>query len=206
MADNPTPLTISDAALDVVLETRSLEDDPEKAALQVSVSGATMTEFIYELEIIQLDAVASDSAVYKQGEHGELSVVVPSDSTEVLSGAELDVAQGTTNGLVIRNPNKPDPLFGKELNLEGSLAEQATQVLNEAINPALASHGGFAELVGVSDENVAYVTMGGGCQGCAASAMTLQDGIKTMLLDALPDLTDVIDSTDHSAGENPFYT
>ena len=48
--------------------------------------------------------------------------------------------------------------------------------------------------------------MGGGCQGCAASAMTLRDGIKTMLMDSLPEITDVIDATDHSAGENPFYT
>lgn len=206
MTNDPKTLTVSAAALDVVLETRSLEDDPEKAGLQVSVSGATMTEFVYELEIVQLDSVDSEASVYTQGEHNELSVVIPHDSIEVLAGAELDIAQGTTNGLVIRNPNKPDPLFGKELNLEGSLAEQAKQVINEAINPALASHGGFAELIGVSEENIAYVTMGGGCQGCAASAMTLQDGIKTMLLDALPELTDVVDSTDHSAGENPFYT
>ncbi len=206
MANKEIPLTVSPAALDVVLETRSLEEDPERSALAVSVSGATMTEFIYELEIVHLDNVAADSAVYTQGEHDELSVVVPKDSAEVLNGAELDIAQGTTNGLVIRNPNKPDPLFGKELNLEGSLADQAKQVLNEAINPALASHGGFAELVGVSDENIAFVTMGGGCQGCAASAMTLQDGIKTMLMDALGELVDVVDSTDHSAGENPFYT
>ena len=206
MAKTATPLTVSDTALDVVLEARSLEDDPENSALKVSVTGATMTEFIYELEITSLNDVVEADNVYTQGEHDELSLVIPAESAEVLSGAELDIAQGTTNGLVIRNPNKPDPLFGKELALSGSMAEQANQVINEAINPALASHGGFAELVGVSEENIAYVKMGGGCQGCAASAMTLQDGIKSMLMDALPELVDVVDSTDHSAGENPFYT
>ena len=60
-------------------------------------------------------------------------------------------------------------------------------------------------MVNIEDKKV-YVTMGGGCQGCAASAMTLRDGIKSMLMDALPEIEDVIDATAHSAGENPFYT
>ncbi len=73
------------------------------------------------------------------------------------------------------------------------------------MNPALASHGGYASLAGVDGSKV-FVTMGGGCQGCAASAMTLQEGIKTMLMDALPEISEVLDATDHSAGENPFYS
>ena len=78
-------------------------------------------------------------------------------------------------------------------------------VLEQAVNPALASHGGFATLVGVDGNNV-VVTMGGGCQGCAASAMTLREGITKMLKDAIPEIDEVIDATDHTAGENPFYT
>ena len=78
-------------------------------------------------------------------------------------------------------------------------------VLDRAINPALASHGGYADLVGVEGTRV-LITMGGGCQGCAASAMTLQDGIRRMLMEALPEISEVVDATDHSAGANPFYT
>ncbi len=70
-------------------------------------------------------------------------------------------------GLVIRNPNRPNPLAGVELDLEGSVAEQVQQLLDQSVNPSLASHGGFATLVGVDDENNVYVTMGGGCQGCS---------------------------------------
>ncbi|MFV0258552.1 MAG: NifU family protein, partial [Acidimicrobiales bacterium] len=106
---------------------------------------------------------------------------------------------------VIRNPNTPDPLAGLELDLEGELPQKVQAVLDQAINPALASHGGYAALVGIEGTRV-FVTMGGGCQGCAASAMTLQDGIRRMLLDALPEITEVVDATDHTAGENPFYT
>jgi Fe/S biogenesis protein NfuA len=109
-------------------------------------------------------------------------------------------------GLVIRNPNRPDPLAGVELNLEGTIAEQVEQLLEQAINPGLASHGGFASLVGVDDDNKVYVKMGGGCQGCSASALTLAEGIKRQIKDTIPDVVDVVDATDHAAGENPFYT
>ncbi len=78
-------------------------------------------------------------------------------------------------------------------------------VLDEAINPALASHGGYATLVNI-EESTVFVTMGGGCQGCAASAMTLRDGIRSMLMNAIPEISEVVDATDHTAGENPFYT
>jgi Fe/S biogenesis protein NfuA len=105
---------------------------------------------------------------------------------------------------VLRNPNRPDPLSGKHLELTGSVAEQVEQLLRDQINPALASHGGFAELKGVEGDKV-YVTMGGGCQGCAVSAMTLRDGIARSIKEAIPEITEVIDTTDHDAGENPYY-
>jgi len=96
-------------------------------------------------------------------------------------------------------------MAGVDLELTGDVAERVTQLLDQAINPALGSHGGYATLVGVDGE-VVYVTMGGGCQGCAASAATLREGIRRSILDAIPEVTDVVDATDHTAGENPFYT
>ena len=130
---------------------------------------------------------------------------MPTGSIEQLTGATLDIPAGGGPGLVLRNPNRPDPLSGKHLELTGSVAEQVEQLLKEQINPALASHGGFAELKGVDGDKV-YVTMGGGCQGCAVSAMTLRDGIARSITEAIPEVTEVIDTTDHDAGENPFYT
>ncbi len=205
-ADPRKPLVVSEAALATVLEVRAQEDDPANTALKVAITGSNMTEFQYALELLAVSDAADDDLVYTQGSHDELTVIVPAGSALNMTGATLDVpAANTPGGLVIRNPNTPNPLDGLDIELEGELPEQIQQVLDQAINPALASHGGYTTLVGV-DGTKAIVTMGGGCQGCAASAMTLRDGITTMLKDALPQLTEVIDATDHAAGENPFYT
>ena len=72
---------------------------------------------------------------------------------------------------MIRNPNRPNPLVGRNLELTGDIADKVQQLIAEAINPVLASHGGFAALVGVEDTKV-FLTMGGGCQGCSLSAAT----------------------------------
>ncbi len=202
-------LEVTPDALTAVLEVRASEDDPGNTALKVAITGATMTEFAYALELAPTSDAADDDAVYVQGDHGELTVIVPADSIERMQGATLDIAVGGGGGLVIRNPNTPNPLEGLDLTLEGELPERVQSVLDQAINPALSSHGGYAALAGIDDadpDNIrVFVTMGGGCQGCAASAMTLQDGIRRMLLEALPEIGEVVDATDHSAGENPFY-
>ena len=98
---------------------------------------------------------------------------------------------------------------------EGALAEvkdapvdeigpMVTRLLDEHINPALASHGGFARLVKVEDRDV-YLEMGGGCQGCAASRLTLRNGIESSIRRILPQVREIIDVTDHEAGSNPYY-
>ena len=106
---------------------------------------------------------------------------------------------------MLRNPNRPDPLAGVDLDLSGTTAEQVQQLIDQQINPGLAAHGGYAELKGVEDDKV-YVLMGGGCQGCAVSAMTLREGIAKAITSAIPEITEVVDVTDHGAGENPYYT
>lgn len=209
-ADLPV-LSVSETALATVLEVRASEDDPPNTALRVGITGSNMTEYTYDLELIAISEAKDDDVIYTQGEHDELTVIVPGDSVENMRGSMLDVPSGSAaGGLVIRNPNTPDPLAGLDLDLSGELPEKIQAVLDQAINPGLASHGGFATLAGVDEtddgQKKVYVTMGGGCQGCAASAMTLQEGIKTMLMDALPEITEVLDTTDHSAGENPFYS
>ena len=75
-----------------------------------------------------------------------------------------------------------------------------------SINPALASHGGYASLVEVQGDDTVVVTMGGGCQGCAMSQATLSDGIKRAIMEAIPEVSEVIDVTDHDAGENPYFS
>ena len=194
--------TVTPEAIARILELRTAEDDHEGLALRVEITGTSGVEYAYDLTFDPIAEAVDGDAVYQQG---DLPVVVPADSVEHLMGATLDVPAGGGPGLVLRNPNRPDPLSGKHLELTGDIAERVQQLLTQQINPSLASHGGFAELKGVEDTKV-YVTMGGGCQGCAVSAMTLRDGIARSIQEAIPEVTEVIDTTDHEAGENPFYS
>lgn len=197
-------MTVTDDAMATVLGIRDQEDDPQGLALRVEITGSKGAEFAYDLSFEELTAAADDDLVY---EVGDLRVMIPAASVDRLRGAELDLPRASSQGgLVIRNPNRPDPLAGIDVELTGELPEKVTQLLEQAVNPALASHGGFASLVGVDEHNNVYVTMGGGCQGCAASAATLREGIQRSIKDAIPEVNDVIDATDHSAGENPFYS
>lgn len=89
--------------------------------------------------------------------------------------------------------------------LTGSLEEQIQLMLDEQVNPMLASHGGNVVLEGIKD-NAAYVRFGGGCQGCSMIDTTVKQGVEVMLTEAIPELVGVVDMTDHSEGESPFYT
>jgi Fe/S biogenesis protein NfuA len=78
------------------------------------------------------------------------------------------------------------------------------QVLEQQINPAIAAHGGVVHLVAV-EEGVAFVRMGGGCAGCGMATVTLDQGIEQAIRQAVPEITGIVDVTDHAAGENPYY-
>jgi Fe/S biogenesis protein NfuA len=194
--------TVTPTAIERILELRTAEDDPAGLALRVEITGTNGVEYAYDLTFDPIAEAGEADAIYQQD---GLPVIVPAGSIEQLTGATLDVPVGGGAGLVLRNPNRPDPLSGKHLELTGSVAEKVQQLLAEQINPGLASHGGFAELKGVEDSTV-YVTMGGGCQGCAVSAMTLRDGIARSIKESIPEVTDVVDVTDHDKGENPYYS
>ncbi|MEQ8840122.1 MAG: NifU family protein [Acidimicrobiales bacterium] len=197
-------LIVTDAARATVLEIRAKEDDGESLGLRVEVTGASGVDYTYDLSLEPVAEAADDDHV--RDDDG-LSIIVPAASVSALTGATLDLpATAGQGGLVIRNPNRPNPLgeLG-QLELTGDAANKITILLAERINPALASHGGFAELVGVEGEK-AFVTMGGGCQGCAMSAATLREGITKAILEAIPEITEVVDTTDHDEGENPYYS
>ncbi|WP_195210312.1 NifU family protein [Actinomarinicola tropica] len=198
-----TIVTVTDQARAKVLEIRGNEPEPESLGLRIEVVGASGVEYAYDLAFEALtEAAEGDSVVTTDG----LPVIVPADSVDKLRGATLDLpANANQGGLVIRNPNRPDPLAGVELDLHGDIADKVRQLLDQAVNPMLAAHGGFASLVGVEDTKV-FLSMGGGCQGCAVSAMTLREGIETQIRAAIPEVTEIIDVTDHDAGENPYYS
>jgi Fe/S biogenesis protein NfuA len=198
-------LTVTEPARDKILELRAQEDEPDSLGLRIEVTGVQGVEYTYDLTF---DPVSdADEAAGDVVEHqGDLPVIVPVASLDALRGATLDLPSSAgANGLVLRNPNRPDPLAGAHIELSGTIEEKVRQLLDGQINPALAMHGGFAALDRVEDATV-FVTMGGGCQGCAVSAMTLREGIARSIREAIPEVAEVIDTTDHSMGENPYYT
>ena len=79
------------------------------------------------------------------------------------------------------------------------------QVLQTEINPSVAAHGGHVKLIDVQG-NTVYLQLGGGCQGCGMADVTLKQGIETAIRFAVPEVGDILDSTDHAAGRNPYYT
>ncbi|HHN73873.1 MAG TPA: iron-sulfur cluster assembly accessory protein, partial [Acidobacteria bacterium] len=85
------------------------------------------------------------------------------------------------------------------------VAKKVQLVLDERVQPSLAQHGGWIELVEVSD-GVAYVQLGGGCQGCSGAQATLSEGIRHAIIEQVPEISDVVDRTDHGAGTNPFMS
>jgi Fe/S biogenesis protein NfuA len=114
---------------------------------------------------------------------------------------------GAGVGLVIRNPNTPTSPgldLGEDVELTGTTEEKVRQLLDEQVNPAIAMHGGVATLVSV-DGSTANLELGGGCQGCGLAAVTLRQGIETAILGAIPEITEVVDVTNHDLGENPYF-
>lgn len=207
--DEPRPvLEVSAPARAMVLEVRAAEAEAERLALWIEVSGVDAGAYTYEMWFqLAADAGAGDAVA----QHDELPVVVTAASVELLRGATLDVSSAGDGGLVIVNPNVPprpatSPAIagGPPPDLSGPVAQRIVAVLEEQVNPAIAAHGGYAELVAVEDD-VAYLRLSGGCQGCGLAQVTLSQGIAVAIEDAVPEISRVVDVTDHAQGANPFY-
>ncbi len=205
-------LTLTEEAKNVVLDALANEANGEGLALYVEVTGTRGAGYAYDLYFSERADAPVNAAV---GRAGEITIVIPAASVERLRGSRLEFAADGGGGLVLVNPNSPTP---EELNpgvpaeilaygIDGPLGQFAMTVLEQHVNPSIASHGGRVDLVSLDEEKkIAYVKLSGGCQGCAMSRLTLSDGIEATLRDAIPDLSDVVDVTDHALGVNPFYS
>ena len=156
-------------------------------------------DFTYELTFIPVEDAGEEDSLTR---HGDLPVVVVADSISRLEGATIQIRDG---GLAIDNPNSPIPrIAAGAAATEGPVAERVAVVIEEQINPAIASHGGFAELVAV-DDDTAYLRLGGGCVGCGLAQVTLTQGIVVAITNAVPEIQNVVDVTDHTSGTDPYY-
>ncbi len=112
---------------------------------------------------------------------------------------------GKRIGAAIRFFLSPPPeIPAGEMIPPDMLRQRIQQIIDDQINPGVASHGGYVEVVDVADNNV-FLRMGGGCQGCGAADMTLRMGVEKLLREEVPQIQQVFDETDHAAGQNPYY-
>jgi Fe/S biogenesis protein NfuA len=203
--ETDTLLTIQPDALGRLLEIRNQEPDAAQLGLVLAISGVSEDRYSYEMALMLLDTAPEGMHLE---EHGGMTFVIPEADVENLRGAEVKMSRDLLNpGLILDNPNSPSPRVlgdGPLPELSGEVAERVVQVVTEMINPAIASHGGAAEVVAVEDETV-YVRLGGGCQGCGMATVTLSQGIESTLREMVPEITKVVDVTDHAQGSNPYY-
>jgi Fe/S biogenesis protein NfuA len=187
-------ITITELAKQKVLE-HMRQGQQEGSALRLAITGPGRGPggFGYEMELVEAGSrEPGDVSVDADG----LLLVVDGDSVEKLQGSVIDFLEDDyESGFKIDNPNSiwDDPV---------SVAVQ--KLLDSQINPAVAGHGGFVQLLEVKD-GVAYVLLGGGCQGCSGAQATLKQGVEVMIRRAVPEITKVVDQTDHAGGTNPYY-
>ncbi len=190
-------ITLTDKALDVVRGYMD-QGDGEFTALRIGISGGTPLSPDFELTLVGPDDIGEKE---REVTAGDLTIVVQEEFVPRLEGATVDFVQRVNeSGFEVKLATTTQALP----TLEGPLAERVKTVLDTEINPAIASHGGPITLVGVEDTEI-YLEMGGGCQGCAMSRMTLRQGVERMVRQAVPEVTVIHDVTDHASGENPFF-
>ena len=134
--------------------------------------------------------------------YADFELYVELKSEPWLEKAQIDFDENPTGGqLTIRAPG----IKGTEPSAGDSLDRRIQWLLDTEVNPALASHGGRVSLVEITEEMAAVLQFGGGCHGCGMADVTLKQGIEKTLLQKIPEITGVVDATDHRSGKNPYY-
>jgi Fe/S biogenesis protein NfuA len=183
----------TDMAKEKIIELLSSED-PEGMALRVQIMGRGPGGFRYSMRFVP---EAEISEVDETLTFDNFNVIVDKESLENLQGATVDFKEDSfQRGFAIENPN---PVW------KDTVAQNIQELLDSKINPGLAGHGGFVALLDYK-EDTAYIGFGGGCQGCGMVDMTLKHGVEAMILEEIPDVKQIVDTTDHRAGENPYYS
>ena len=196
-----TIIEITPEALERLVSLRDEEPEKERLGLRLEVIANPGEEFKYDLSFeIVTKAAFSDEVRTVEG----LKIIVPQARKEHIQGSVLDFSE--RQGLIIRNPNKPPALVVEGLTSDDEMSASIEAVIATDINPSLAAHGGFVTYVGHDGEGIAYLTMGGGCHGCSMSKMTMLEGVQATLVEQVPGVLKVRDMTDHTSGENPYYS
>ena len=179
------------AARTRIAQVRANLKQPD-AGLRIAITGRQQGAFVYEMQLVAPGEERQGDMVVDAVEG--ITVHIPLASAPYLDGITLD-ADLPMGAVRVNNPN---PLW------LDPIAERVQRLLDEEVNPSVASHGGHIDLLDVTD-GVAFIHMGGGCQGCGMAEVTLGQGVRTAILDSFPEIREVRDTTDHAQGANPYY-
>lgn len=188
-------ITITEAARKKFIEVRDSEGKADYD-LRVIVRNGGSHRPEFALNFVAPDESPADDTVV---DAGDFAIRIDAESVKWLKDASVDFVNAMhESGFKVDAPNAGVP------KPSGPLAEALERILIEKINPAVASHGGHVSLVAV-EEGTAYLRFGGGCQGCGMVNVTLKQGVERVIFESVPQITKVMDITDHAAGTNPYY-
>lgn len=180
------------AAMKRIAAVRASQKLPH-GALRIAITGRAGGRFVYDMGLVAPGQERAGDLVVEEALAG-VSVHMPLASAPYLDGIELD-ADLPFGAIRVSNPN---PLW------LDPLAEAVQRLLDEEVNPSVAAHGGQIDLLDVAG-GVAFIHMGGGCQGCGMAELTLGQGVRAAILESFPEIREVRDTTDHAQGSNPYY-
>ena len=138
---------------------------------------------------------------YQEFPYVGFSAFIDESNNQYLSDSHVALkVDGTNKKLTITAPNAK----GEAPKDDASLEEKVLFTIVTEVNPSLASHGGFVDLVEITKKNEVVLNFGGGCQGCSSVNLTLKDGVEKQLKALYPEISAVLDATDHSYKENAY--
>lgn len=191
-------ITISEAAQEHFIRLLAGQEE-ENTGIRVFVVNPGTTHAECGVSFCPPDAVEEND---RELSYEGFSAFIDSDSAPYLEDAEIDYQKEQTGGqLTLKAPNAK----ARKLDDDASTEDQIQYYLESEINPELANHGGQVSLTAFTDEGIAVLQFGGGCQGCGMVDVTLKEGIEKTLMEKVPEVKGVQDVTEHSAGENPYY-
>lgn len=184
-------VSATDAARTRIQQVRANTKQPG-AGLRIAITGRQDGAFVYDMQLVGPGEERQGDVVVDVLEG--IPIHIPLASAPYLDNITLD-ADLPMGAVRVINPN---PLW------LDPVAERVQRLLDLEVNPSVASHGGHIDLLDVAD-GVAFIHMGGGCQGCGMAEVTLGQGVRAAILDAFPEIREVRDTTDHAQGANPYY-
>ncbi len=202
MSEANSPIALSEAARDRIRRALASADPPRRH-LRIEVVEYDR-RWDYRMLGLADDEIAPEDVVF---ELGGFSLVLDPRSAQRLEGATLHYRESLVeSGFVFDNPAAPEsPILpsGARDDLVGPVPERVRLLLDSEINPAIAAHGGRVEMVEYRDGKV-LLAFGGGCHGCGLVDVTLKQGIERRIREVVPEVVEVVDTTDHATGANPY--